>query len=145
MADPRLEQIAAEALSRNWRVDWWDTPARMELLVIPAISNAEQQDYLGFGIGVRNGGATLSCWAWEAWSGTLIEPWFSDAEIPRPGDESLFATVTNLEDCCRVFDRGALRYMATMRRCSLTMTGPDASLLEWADLEPLAKQQELNG
>ena len=143
MADPRLEQIATEATSRGWEVEWCDTPSRVELLVVPTISNAEQQGSLGFGVGVREGGATLSCWVWEAWSGTLVEPWLCRDEIPQSGDESLFSTVVTLEDCCRVFDRGALRYLAHMRR--IVLEGLPTDLSDWADLEPLAQPEASHG
>ena len=139
MADPRLEQIAADAASRGWRVYWADNPSRVELLVVPTVSNATQDGFLGFGVGVRDGGAALSCWAWEAWSDSLIEPWLCRDEIPQSGDESLFPTVVTLEDCCRVFDRGVLRYLATMRRSVLQ--GPPTDLADWADLEPLTQPE----
>jgi hypothetical protein len=137
MADPRLEQLAAESASRGWEVDWADTPSRVELLVVPTVSNVEQQGFLGFGVGVRDGGGALSCWAWEAWSGTLIEPWQDNPF--QSGDEFLFPTVVTLEDCCRVFDRGALRYLAHMRR--IVLEEPPTDLSDWADLEPLAQPE----
>ena len=143
MADPRLEQIAAESASRGWEVRWSDTPSRVELLVVPTVSNTEQDGFLGFGVGVREGGAALSCWAWEAWSGTLVEPWLCRDEIPQSGDESLFPTVVTLEDCCRVFDRGALRYVAHMRRIVLEESPTDISV--WADLEPLTQPEASHG
>ena len=138
--DSRLEQIAAQARSRGWEVSWHDTADRTELVVVPAVSNAEQQGFLGFGVGVRAGGVTLACWAWEAWSDTLIEPWLCHEEIPQSGDESLFPTITDLEGCCRVFDRGVGRYMTTMRRTCLNYWGEACSITEWADLDPLAQQ-----
>ena len=140
MADPRLERIAAAAATRGWQTEWAEADQRTELLIIPTISNTDQQGCLGLGVGVRLGGRSLSCWTWESWAGTLIEPLIDDGVAEGDALEALFPTVTDLEDCCRVFDRAALRYLAFMRRTVLTWPGLPGRLSEWADLEPVVTQ-----
>ncbi len=75
MADSRLERIAADARRRGWATSLHDTRARTELIVVPTISNPEQQGSLGLGFGVTLGGGAVACWVWEAWTGSLIDPW----------------------------------------------------------------------
>jgi len=135
-ADPRIKAIATEARERQWHVRWDDTPHGVQLLVHPIISDPEQ--YFSFGVGVRLGGA-LECWVWEHNDNTMIEPWVEgDAEGPEFGSE-LYPMVETLEDCLAVFDKGASRYLASMRRYCLEhlLNGKD-ELAEWADIEPLA-------
>ncbi len=140
MADPRLERIAAAAATRGWPTEWAEADQRTELLIIPTISVSEHQGSLGLGVGVRLGGRSLSCWVWESWSGTLIEPWIDDDVAEGDDLEALFPTITDLEDCCRVFDRAGRRYMAFMRRTVLAWPGSPMRLSDWADLEPLVTQ-----
>ena len=140
-ADPRIRAIAAEARERGWGLDWADTPHGVELLVNPTISADHP---FGFGVGVRLGGEALKCWAYEGHGGTLTEPRFERQEDEPPfGEDGSFPIVQALEDCCRVFDRGAARYLSEMRRFVLEEPGwTDGSdpLVEWADIEPIAKR-----
>lgn len=138
MADARLQCIAADAAARGWIIDWHDSDHRTELLVEPTLSNPEQQGFLGFAVAVRLGGRSLAFWAWEAWSGTLIEPWLDHTEDPDIGNEEMFPEVIDLEGCCQLFDRAARRYMALLRRVSLESSGPGTDITDLADLEPLA-------
>lgn len=140
--DARLKRIAADAAARGWDVSWADNPDRTELLVVPTVSNDEQQGSLGFGVAVRLGGRELVFWAWEAWSGSLIEPWLENDDELGIGDESQFPTVTDLESCCRVFDQAAKRFLSNMRRTTLQCFGLGSDITGLADLEPLARQQE---
>lgn len=140
MADARLQQIAADAATRGWHVDWEETDHRTELLVVPTISGPLNGQH-GFGIAVALGGQRLVMWAWEACGGTLIAPWQrSDEHLGIEAEES-FPTVTDLESCCLVFDQALRRYLADMRRYVLTDWPPGTDLTEWADVEPLAQQE----
>lgn len=138
MPDARLKTIAADAAARGWEIRWSELDQRTELLIVPAVSSADQQGSLGIGVGVRLGGKSLSCWVWEAWTGTLIEPWVDRCVAAEDDHELLFPTVSSLEECCQVFDRAARRYMVFMRRSSLECFGPEGDLSDWADLAPLA-------
>jgi hypothetical protein len=140
MTDPRLTAIAADASSREWRVDWSDGQERTELLICPTLSDPTQQDLLGLGFGVMLGGKEIAVWVWEAWTGTLIEPWdeappgkFKRTYAPKE-ELPRFHKVTCLEDAFPVFNRAASRYMAFMRRASLEEC-PSYSLDSWSDLE----------
>ncbi|QVV66782.1 hypothetical protein [Synechococcus sp. LA31] len=144
MADPRLEAIAADARQCGWAVEWHDTTARVELEVCPTLSNPEHQGFIGLGFGVTLGGSAVACWVWEAWSGSLIDPWQQSGpaggpmfqEIPLEQELQRFHLVESLDQALPVFDRAVCRYMALMRRMVLEMeTG---GLNTWADLEPIA-------
>jgi hypothetical protein len=144
MTDSRLEAIAADAASRGWGVSWEDTNARRELIVVPRVSSAQQQGAIGLGFGVTLGGSAVACWVWEAWSGSLIDPWQGSGppggpmwkEIPPDQEREQFHLVESLDQALPVFDRAARRFMATMRQICLEL-GPLAAA-DWADLEPIA-------
>ena len=135
-ADSRIKAIAAEARERRWHVSWDDTHHGIQLLVLPTTSDPEL--YFSFGVGVRIGGS-LECWVWEGMSDFLIVPWVEDGpQEPEFGSE-LYPMVETLEDCLAVFDKGASRYLAFMRRhCLESLDGFEDQLAEWADIEPLA-------
>jgi hypothetical protein len=144
MADSHLEAIAADARRRGWATSWHDTPARIELIVVPTISNPEQQGFLGLGFGVTLGGSAVACWVWEAWTGSLIDPWQESGpaggpmfqELPLEQEPQRFHLVASLEQALPAFDRAARRYMATMRQMALGLDPMELS--HWADLEPIA-------
>lgn len=144
MTDSRLKSIAVDACHRGWGVSWEETHARQELLVVPRVSSAQQQGAFGLGFGVTLGGGAVACWVWEAWSGSLIDPWLESGpdggpmwkEIPLDQERERFHLVSSLEQALPVFDRAVRRYMATMRQICLEL-GPLPSV-DWADLEPIA-------
>jgi hypothetical protein len=145
MADPRLSSIANAAIARGWEIEWQDSDHRTELLVIPTISNPEQQGFLGMGFGVTLGGEEIAMCCWESWACTLIEP-LPESEIPGDptsrepciDDENLlFQRVTTLEEALPIFDEAVRRYLAAMRRTVLESGGVEG-LFTWADPEPIA-------
>ncbi|QNI89556.1 hypothetical protein [Synechococcus sp. ROS8604] len=131
MTDPRLKVIASAAAARGWSAEFVDTPHRTELVVVPTVSNPEQQGYMGMGFGITLGGQSIAMWCWESWAGSLFEP---DLQKPVGLDYELdrFPRVRSLEDALLIFDNASRRYLAEMR--GLDPEEPSA----WSDLEPLA-------
>jgi hypothetical protein len=140
MADPRLEAIAADARRLGWAISWHDNPARIELIVVPTVSNPEQQGFIGLGFGVTLCGGSVACWIWEGWSGGLIDPSGQVAfdVIPLEQEPQRLHLVGSLDQALPVFDRVVRRYMATMRRVTEEMGPAPAEREDWADLEPIA-------
>ena len=130
-----LVSIAAEAAERNWGVQWRDEPCRTYLRVTPILRRPCQEGNFGLGFGLALGGEKVICWVWEAWDGTMIDPWV-DEDIPIEQELNYFHVICSLNESLPIFDRACRRYMAHARRISLSFDS-SMDLSDWRDLEPL--------
>lgn len=137
MPDPRLTAIAADAASRGWDVDWHENQHRIELLVIPTVSDPHDGMF-GMGFGVALGGNQISVWVWECWAGCLIEPFIGFEDVPPDEEMDHFQAVTCLNDALPLFDKAAEEFLAWQRNPRLNPCWDKSALEEWASIQPLA-------
>lgn len=157
-SDPRLQQMAADATARGWKIHWEETNYRTELLVLLTVAPADPErpadsffDRRAYGLGLGVAMAPthqerpIVCWVWhDHGAPDLLVPWAEIREEDKllwnyPPDRELekFPVVRSLDEALALFDVAVARFVREMRQTLVEMGTPER-VDGWCDLRPLA-------